>query len=108
VSFRVSMTRRAEADAEDICRWIVEAHHQPLSAARWLDGLEEAIASFGRLPRRCPLAPEAALLGREIRQLVHHRHRILFAIDADEVLVLHIRHGSRLPADDEDLEPSGE
>ena len=48
------------------------------------------------------MAPESATLGLEIRELfysVGNRgiYRILFAIIREEVAVLHVRHGARLP-----------
>ena len=58
--------------------------------------------TLARHPERCPLAPESATLGLEIRELfysVGNRgiYRILFAIIREEVAVLHVRHGARLP-----------
>jgi plasmid stabilization system protein ParE len=83
--------------------WIAEHEGQPLNALRWLDSLQEAIASLREHPQRCPRAPEAVHFDREIRQLLFHSHRVLFVVDGEDVVVLHVRHASRLPATDEDL-----
>jgi len=57
------------------------------------------IVSLGELPHRCPLAPEDKEFPFEVRQLVFgrkpHLYRILFTIEGDAVVVLHIRHGRR-------------
>jgi len=98
VTHRVRMAKRAETDVEAIYRWIAEHEASPLNAKRWLDGLEDAIASLQESPLRCPRAPETAFFRHEIRQLLYHSHRILFVVDDDEVVVLHVRHGNRLPA----------
>lgn len=97
MSYRVRTTRRADVDAEQIYDWIAEHEGRPLEALRWLDGLDDAIASLGEHPLRCPRAPESAFLREDVRQLLFHRHRVLFVVDGRDVVVLHIRHGSRLP-----------
>ena len=67
---------------------------------RCFQGLHEAIASLARLPKRCPLAPENKSFPSEVRQLLYgrrqYRYRILFTIEGDTVVILHIRHGRRL------------
>jgi plasmid stabilization system protein ParE len=69
-----------------------------------MDGLQDAIASLREHPLRCPHAPEAVWFEREVRQPLFHSHRLLFAVEDDEVVVLHIRHGQRLPATADELE----
>ena len=104
MKYRVRTTPRAESDAVAIYSWIAEHEGQPDNASRWLDGLQEAIESLSTQPRRCPLAPESRSFADEIRQLLYHRHRILFLIEHDAVFVLHIRHSSRLAARGADFE----
>ena len=103
MTYRVRTTPRAEIDAEETHGWTAEHEGRPLEALRWLDGLEDAISSLREHPLRCPLAQEASFFEKEVRQLLFHRHRVLFVVDDKEVVVLHIRHGSRLPATAEDL-----
>lgn len=98
MTYRVRTSRRAEADVEAIYLWIAEHEARPLNAGRWIDGLQVAVASLQEHPLRCPRAREAAFFEREIRQLLYHSHRILFVVEDEEVFVLHVRHGSRLPA----------
>jgi plasmid stabilization system protein ParE len=103
VTYRVRTTQRAEADAEAMYLWIAEHEAQPLNALRWLDGLQDAIASLREYPLRCPRAPETAHFDAEVRQLLFHSHRVLIVVEGEDVIVLHIRHASRLPATDGDL-----
>jgi plasmid stabilization system protein ParE len=68
---------------------------------RWFRGLKDALDSLSELPHRCSLAPENAEFPFEVRQLLYgrkpHQYRVLFIIEADTVIILHIRHGRRLP-----------
>jgi len=55
----------------------------------------DAILSLENFPNRCPLAPESEDIGREIRQFLYKRHRILFGVTGDVVQVFRIRHTAR-------------
>ena len=103
MTFRIRISRRAEADAEAMYRWIAEDVGRPLDALRWLDGLQDALATLGERPLRCPRAPESRDFDREVRQLFFQRHRVLFVVEGEDVVVLHIRHGRRLHATEADL-----
>lgn len=48
------------------------------------------------MPERCPLAPEDGLDGVTIRHLIYGDYRILFSIDAAQVVILQVRHGARM------------
>lgn len=100
MAFRVEITEDAERDGKDLLEWLVSQHAGD-AALRWFQGLEKAIASLSDLPRRCPLAPENKSFPFEVRHLLYgrkpHVYRILFTIEDDTVLILHIRHGRRQP-----------
>jgi plasmid stabilization system protein ParE len=93
--FRVELTEPAERDIAEAEEWIAAA--SPAAAERWIDGLLSALESLGTMPRRCALAPEDEDHLEEIRQLIYQRYRVLFTISGRRVLVLHVRHGARLP-----------
>jgi len=64
--------------------------------------LEKAVRSLAEFPRRCPLAPESAEIGLEVRQRIYGFYRLLFTLvdadddgDADTVRILHVRHGAQ-------------
>lgn len=74
---------------------------ESLAAARWYNGLEEAVGTLRWHPHRCPLAPEARKLKRRLRHLLYGKrpnvYRIIYELDEDRqtVWVLTIRHGAR-------------
>lgn len=76
-----------------------------LAAARWYNGLEEAVYSLENHPRRCPIAPESKGPGRPLRHLLYgkkpHVYRVIFEIDETRkyISVLTIRHGAMEPED---------
>jgi plasmid stabilization system protein ParE len=97
MTYRVITQPTAEAEVEDAYRWL---HHQSSGAAvRWYRGLREAIESLESNPQRCPIAPESAFFGEEIRQLLYGKrrgvYRILFTVEEDVVSVLFVRHSAR-------------
>ena len=67
---------------------------------QWLEELKDTIGSLSELPHRCSLAPENVAFPFEVRQ-IHgrkpHQYRVLFTIEADIVIVLHVRHGRPFP-----------
>lgn len=91
--FRVEISPSALADAEEAFLWIQQ--ESPSKADEWYNGLVDAILSLENFPNRCPLAPESEDIGREIRQLLYKRHRILFGVTGDVVQVFRIRHTAR-------------
>src|ERR1700691_4819458 len=100
MTFRVETTAAAEQDADAVLDWLQSQHAGDIGM-RWFLALEEAIASLGEFPERCPLAPESAVFPFEVRHLLYgrtpHVYRILFTIEDQTVYVLHIRHGRRQP-----------
>jgi plasmid stabilization system protein ParE len=71
------------------------------AAARWFNGLQDAIEALATLPNRCPLAPEAKGLRRRLRHLLYgkkpHVYRVIYEVDESRrvVKVFHIRYGAR-------------
>ncbi len=97
MKYRVLLLPRARQDLEEIHDFIAETQQQPLSADRWLDGIQAVIEKLASNPRRGRVVPEQALFGPEtvIRQVLFHRHRILYAIVGTDVQVLQVRRGTR-------------
>jgi|SRR5690242_9215033 len=97
MAYRVRLTPEAEADIEELYRWLTA--RSPLRGPDWFNGMMYAIESLASRLERCPLAPETAFFPEEIRQLLYGRgrgvHRILFTIKDATVVVLHVRHGAR-------------
>ena len=105
MKFRVTVLPRAQQDIEETYRFIAEVQQQPLAAARWLDGIEAAIRSLCTRAGRGAVAREQGFLGVDppIRQLLFHKHRILYTVAGDRVDVIHIRRGSRQDLDREEV-----
>ena len=100
MTFRVETTAAAEQDANAILDWLLSEHAGETGIRRF-EALQDAIASLGEFPARCPLAPENTAFPFEVRHMLYgrkpHVYRILFAIEDQIVYVLHIRHGRRRP-----------
>lgn len=94
MKYRVIIEDRAAADIEAHALWILE-QGSPIGAERWVDAMENVIASSAHIPERCPIAPEAGTFQRPIRELLVGSHRILFLVDHRTVHVLHVRHAAR-------------
>ena len=100
MAFRVKQTAEADHDLDLILEWLT-ARHAGEMGLRWLEGLKDTIDSLSELPHRCSLAPENIEFPFEVRQLLYgskpHQYCVLFTIEADMVIILHVRHGRRLP-----------
>ena len=94
MTFRVTIQPAAEVEIEQA--YLRIAAEAPETAARWYNGLLDAIQSLDSLPSRCGLAPENAAFEYEIRHLLYgrkgRRYRALFTVVDDTVHVLHFRH----------------
>ena len=103
MTFRVVVQPGATQDLRTAAAWI--ARDSPIHAQEWLNGIEQAIASLSELPNRCPLAPEHDAFDVPIRQLMHGQYRVIFTVvtDANEVWVLHVRHGARRAMNADDI-----
>jgi len=92
--YRVRILPGALQDARNYYEFI--ADYSPEIAVKWFEGLFEVVNSLSIMPKRCPIAPEADLLGQEIRCLVYQKfYRILYSIDENVVRIYHIRHTSQ-------------
>ena len=104
--FEVRPTETALEDVNIIRRWIAE-HGAPLNAERWVERLLVTLTKLEKRPTRCRLAPEDEDIEEaEVRQLLFGRFRILFTVRGRQVLILHVRHGSRHYATREELAPA--
>ncbi len=105
MTYQVVVTQRAKDDLRGY--YLVAAEFAPETAARWLDRFEASLQTLSTNPERCDLAPEDDLVDQTIRQFFFGkragRYRVLFAIENDKVLVLHIRRGTMDKAAEEDL-----
>lgn len=107
MAYLVEFSARATRDLELL--YLEKNAAESQLAARWYNGLEEAVDALGSHPHRCPLAPESGKLRRKLRQLLYgkkpHVYRVLYEPDEDRraVWVLAIRHGARQSLKSSDL-----
>jgi len=97
MTYLVEFAVRAVRDLEII--YVEKNVAESIAAARWYNGLEQAVGALASYPKRCPLAPEARKA--KLRQLLYgkkpHVYRVIYQVDEGRqvVWVLHIRHGAR-------------
>lgn len=81
----------AEQRAVEAFETIAADRHD--AAARWLRELLAKVGTLDRFAKRGRQVPE---IGKPAyRQLQHHPYRIVYRVDAKQVVVLTIRHGRR-------------
>jgi plasmid stabilization system protein ParE len=89
MAYRVELTHRAERDLEYLYDRIA-ADDSP-AAARWFNGIEEAIYALERFPRRCPVAPESKKPNGRLRHLLYGAkrdvYRVIYEIDQSRKVV---------------------
>jgi mRNA-degrading endonuclease RelE of RelBE toxin-antitoxin system len=107
MTYRVELASRAILDLEILYAEKNAAESQ--AAARWYNGLEEAIYALATYPYRCPVASETGKVKRKLRHLLYgnkpHVYRVIYEIDErrQTVWVLTIRHGARRKVKASDL-----
>jgi toxin ParE1/3/4 len=96
---RVKFSARVAHDLEVL--YLEKGAAESHSAPRWYNGLEEAVDALGWYPHRCPAAPQARKLKRNLRHLLYgkkpHVYRVIYELDErrQAVWVLTIRRGAR-------------
>ncbi len=93
MKYEVVITSTAETNLREIYRYI--ALDSPVTARRFVTGLRGKIQTLALMPERCPLSPEDGLDGITIRHLLYGNYRIIFTVEAAQVIILQIRHGAR-------------
>jgi len=107
MTYLVEFAVRAVRDLEIL--YIEKNAAESQAAARWYNELELAVYSLASHPYRCPVAPEARRMKRELRNLLYgkkpHVYRVIYEVDEGRqaVWVLTIRHGARRKLKPSDL-----
>jgi plasmid stabilization system protein ParE len=88
MTYQVRISPTALQEAEVIYAWI--AQDSPQNAASWFNGLFDVIPSLETMPFRCSLAPEADILGEDIRQYIYRKnYRLVFKVEGEVVQIYH-------------------
>ena len=97
MAYKLAITRQADNDADRGYDWLVKS--SPSRAAKWYRGLLAAMESLRENPLQHGFAPEREILHVELRQMLYGKRRnvfrILYTVDADTVVILHIRHAAQ-------------
>jgi toxin ParE1/3/4 len=99
MTYLVEFATRAARDLEIL--YVEKNAAESHAAARWYNGLEQAVDALATYPNRCPVAREARRAKRKLRNLLYgkkpHVYRVIYEVDEGRqaVWVLTIRHGAR-------------
>ncbi len=80
MTYRLRVTARAVADADEAHAWIVE-HLSPAQAERWYQGLFKQMETLTRQPTRCPRAAESDKFREELRELLYGKRKNKCRVD---------------------------
>jgi plasmid stabilization system protein ParE len=98
MSYKLVVTDRAERDRDAAFAWY-SANFSCDFAARWYLGIADAIESLRNGVEKCHRAHESARFPFEIFELLYgskrNKHRIVFRVKGDSVVILHIRHSAQ-------------
>ena len=89
---RIAWSEVAEADLDDLFDYI--ARDVPYYAEQFVDRLIEAVGvlkDHPRLGRRVPEAQER----EDVRELIFRSYRVIYLVEAEQVYILAVIHGSR-------------
>jgi len=77
--------------AEEAARFI--AADRPAAAAKWIDGLLDAVAKLTAFPDKGRMVPE---VGRaEIREILYGSYRVVYRLEEKRLFILTVRHQRR-------------
>ena len=94
MNYQVIIQPAAFQEIETSYRWMCD-NLSPELANNWYYELQDAIASLQKFPNRCMIAPEAKVIGGEIRQLwigKQRKYRVLFVVEEDIIAIIHVRN----------------
>ena len=97
MTYLVEFAARAVRDLEIL--YVEKNAAESHAAARWYNQLELAVYALASYPHRCPVAPEARRMKRELRNLLYgkkpHVYRVIYEVDEGRQAVLVLTHSPR-------------
>ncbi len=105
MNYKVEVTSLAKQDTRDYAHFIRD-QRAPEAAIRWLNDLQEGIASLASMPERFAKIAESDRLRTEYRQFMYFSHRVVYRIEEElkTVYIIRVYHGARNSLMDLDLE----
>jgi hypothetical protein len=106
MSFDVQVLPRAHEDVIQILSWIKS--RSPQGAVTWYAAYESLLNRLTEQPVACGPAPEARILGRDLRQAMFKTrqgniYRAVFIIEADTVYLLRVRGTGQPPLEADEV-----
>jgi toxin ParE1/3/4 len=89
---RVRYREQALADLEAIFRYLDE--RRPAGARRVIDAIHAAIMQVADRPLSARKTSDPAI---RVKIVGRYHYKIFYQVDADEIDILHVRHGARRP-----------
>jgi plasmid stabilization system protein ParE len=90
-SYKVEFLPTAQQDLRLSFEWGTTVWGKT-QAKKWLREFYAACKKrLQQFPESCPIAPESEDLGRELRQFVIGRYRVIFIVKGDTVTILYVR-----------------
>ncbi len=77
--------------AEEAARYI--AGDRSAAAAKWIDGLFDAVAKLRTFPQKGRMVPEVGRV--EIREVLYSRYRVIYRLEEKRLFILTVRHQRR-------------
>ena len=74
MAYHIEFADRAARDLEAL--YVEKNAAESEAASRWYNGMEEAVYALATCPDRCPMAPEARKLRRELHLLHGKKPRV--------------------------------
>jgi plasmid stabilization system protein ParE len=106
MTYKLEISKRAKEDRDAAFDWYCSNYSEEF-AIRWYDGISRAIESLTDNPHVCHKAHENVRFPFDLLELLYgtrlNKHRILFTVEHDRVLVLHIRHSAQQDLTEDDL-----
>lgn len=106
MAYQIVVMPLAVADLEASTRLI--AKDSKAQARKWLRDAWDQIFSLATMPERFPVIDESAEIGTDVREVLHHSHRIIYRVKKSErtIEILRVWHSARRPLGSSDL-PTG-
>ena len=78
MAYHIEFAYRAARDLEAL--YVEKNAAESQAASRWYNELEEAVYALATYPHRCPIAPEARKLRRDLRNLLYGKEPYVYRV----------------------------
>jgi plasmid stabilization system protein ParE len=106
MKYKLVVSARAEQDRDRAFEWY-SANYSPEYAVRWYEVISKAMLSIVQNPQLCHRARENQSVSFDLYEVLfgkrRSKHRILFTLEDDAVVILHIRHSARRDLTEDDF-----